>query len=327
MTRGAAMTARAWVGAALLLLGGAARAQEYNLAARVNGRPITLQRLDRYFEDHAAQKGRNPAGIWNPDAFKKLKREALDKLVEEELLWQEAERRKTVATPEEAESAVASFRSTFRTPQAFKSRLDRGGFTEQSYAEYVRRQISIKKLLDQEVAAARITVSDEEMRAHYDSRPDLFVEPEQVHVRHILVKAEAGTAPAVRAKARQKAERLLALARKKGADFAALARKHSEDATAPGGGDLGFISRAQMVKPFEEAAFALQPGQVSGVVESFYGFHVIKAEERRGGGRIPEPEAREQIRKTLFGEKAQKVLQDMLARLQAAGRVEILVSL
>jgi peptidyl-prolyl cis-trans isomerase C len=322
------MTAgRLALAALLLATASPAHGQVQGLAATVNGRPITNERLERFFEDFAAEKGRHPTSIWQPGPYKRLKREALDQLIEQEVLFQEAERRKLTASPADAERAVAVLKEQFKKPGSFERKLERGGFDEKSYLEWVRRQLSIRKLLDQEVAAAHLTVSDEEAHAFYESRPDLFVEPEQVRVRHILFQVKPEASAAEHRKAQRGAEKVLAAARKRGADFAALARKHSQDATAPAGGDLGFISRAQMVAPFEAAAFALQPGELSPVVQTIFGFHVIKAEERRGGNRIPEAEAREHIRKKLYGEKAERHLKERIAALHASARIEILSSL
>lgn len=318
---------------ALLLLAGllaaptSARGQITGLAARVNGRPITNERLERFFEEYATEKGRSPASIWQPGPFKKLKREALDQLVEQEVLFQEAERRKLTATREEAAQAVAALKARFQKPGSFERRLERSGFDEAGYLEYVRRQLSIRKLLEQEAAAARLSVGDEEIRALYQSRPELFAEPEEVRVRHILRAVPAGAPEAERRKARRAAEKARASALRPGADFAALASKHSQDPSAEQGGDLGFVSRGQMVSPFEEAAFALRPGEVSQVVETVFGFHVIQAVERRGGGTIPEEQAREPIRRRLLGEKTERHLQERIAQLRAGARIEILAPL
>jgi len=303
-----------------------ARGETAGLAARVNGRPITSERLERFFEDYGAEKGRPPSTIWQPEPFKRLKREALDQLVEQEVLFQEAERRKLVASAAEAEAAVAVLKARFKKPGSFERKLERGGFDERSYQEYVRRQLSVRKLLDQEVAAAKLSVSDEETHALYESRPDLFTEPEQVRLRHVLLKVDQGASRAERARVRRAAERVLAAARKPGADFAALARRRSQDGSAASGGDLGLVSRGQMVAPFEAAAFALQPGEISPVVETPFGYHVIKAEERRGGERVPEPQVREAIRRKIHGEKVEQFLKERTAALRAAARIEILVS-
>jgi peptidyl-prolyl cis-trans isomerase C len=308
----------------LLLAATAARADHVGLAARVNGRPITRDRLERYFDDYTVERGRNVASIRSPEAFKQLKRDALDQLVEQELLWQEAERRRTVAPKEEVDAALAVLRGEFKTEEAFLRRLQRGGFDPASYAEWLKRQLSIRRLVEAEITS-RVSVSEEEVHARYASRPDLFVRPEAVRVRHILVKVAPGAPEADRKKARRQAEKLLSQARRKGADFAALARRHSQDDSAASGGDLGSVSRGTMVGPFEQAAFALRPGELSDVVQTIFGFHVIKAEERREAEPIPESEVREAIEKALHTEKARAALQERVRALMQEGRVELLL--
>jgi peptidyl-prolyl cis-trans isomerase D len=154
---------------------------------------------------------------------------------------------------------------------------------------------------------------DPQVQAYYDEHvADRFTSEEKVRARHILVKTDAGADDAKKAEARKKAEGLLARA-KGGADFAELARKQSDDpGSATKGGDLGLFSRGQMVPPFEAAAFALEPGQLSEVVESPFGFHVIKVEEKKPAGARPLAEVRDEIVKTLTDERALE-----LARKQA----------
>jgi hypothetical protein len=152
------------------------RALEPGVAARVNGVAITSERLDRYFEDFLADAGRNVAAIRSPKAYEGLRRQALERLVDTELLWQEAQRRRIGATRPEAEAALAEVRAGFKRPGAFEARLSRGGFTEASYIEWLRVQLSIRRLVQEEIVA-RVTVTAaeedaarEEVRA---SRPDL----------------------------------------------------------------------------------------------------------------------------------------------------------
>lgn len=315
------------LGALLAAAAWPAAPQVQGLAATVNGKPITNQRLEHFFEEYATEKGRPPATIWQPGPFKKLKREALDQLIEQEVLYQEAEKRRLSATPADADRAVVVLKEQFKKPGSFQRKLERTGFTEETYREFVRRQLSIRRLLDSEVAAARPAVSDDEVRVYYHEHTDLFVEPEAVRVRHILLSAPPDAPAAERKKARRAAEEVRALARKKGTDFGALAQRRSKDPTSASGGDLGFVVRGQMVRPFEDAAFALRQGEISPVVETVFGFHVIKLEERRAAVQVTEEQAREQIRKKLFGEKVETLLKARIAALRAAARVEILINL
>lgn len=161
--------------------------------------------------------------------------------------------------------------------------------------------------------AALAKPSDEAITAYYDAhRDDRFTAPEEVRARHILFKLEPGADEKARAAARKKAEDALAKA-KGGADFAKLAKERSEDtATAAEGGDLGTFGRGKMIAPFETAAFALEPGGISEVVETPFGFHVIKVEEKRAGGPKPLDTVRAEIVRTLGEERGLE-----LARQQA----------
>ncbi len=150
------------------------------------------------------------------------------------------------------------------------------------------------------------TVADAEIQAYYDANKATFDEPEQVRARHILVRAPQDGDEAKKAEARTKIEGLLARI-KAGEDFAAVATASSEDeSNAPRGGDLGFFPRGRMVPPFEDAAFALQPGEVSGVVETGFGLHLIKLEERRAAGARPFDDVKGEISEKLRREAGKK---------------------
>src|SRR5438094_152467 len=152
---------------------------------------------------------------------------------------------------------------------------------------------------------ADIVSKDDEVAEYYAlHKDDKFTEPEQVRARHILVKTAADAGPDAKAAARKKAEELLAKV-KAGADFAALAKERSEDAgSAANGGDLGLFTRGRMTPAFEEAAFALRGGGLSDVVETPFGFHVIKVEEHRPGGVKPLETVHDEIVDTLKRERS-----------------------
>ncbi|HLL81105.1 MAG TPA: peptidylprolyl isomerase, partial [Longimicrobium sp.] len=142
----------------------------------------------------------------------------------------------------------------------------------------------------------------------------------QVRARHILFKFPADAAPATRDSLRRRAEQVLAQATG-GADFAALARQHSDDTSKEQGGDLGFFGKGQMVPTFEQAAFALQPGQVSRVVESPFGYHIIKVEERK---MQPLPaEQRAQFRQAYVRQSQGKAVQTFVDSLTNASKMTV----
>ncbi len=145
-----------------------------------------------------------------------------------------------------------------------------------------------------EQALATTQVSDQEIEQYYKLNPDRFSTPEQRQARHILLRSDAKDNAELQAARRKKLETILALA-KAGKDFSQLAREHSEDSTGKNGGDLGFFSKGQMVQPFAEAAFALKEGEVSGIVETQFGLHLVKLEKIKPASVTTLAAAREQI--------------------------------
>lgn len=178
---------------------------------------------------------------------------------------------------------------------------------EQASIEYV--------VLDLESLKQGITVPADDLQKYYTENASRYTAAEERRARHILIKADKDAAPDVKQKAKARAEALLAEARKNPAGFAELAKKNSEDpGSAVQGGDLDFFGRGAMVKPFEDAAYALKVGEISNVVESDFGYHVIKLEAVRGGDKKPfeavrasiEDEVRKQLATKKWAEVAEQ---------------------
>jgi len=162
-----------------------------------------------------------------------------------------------------------------------------------------------------EAFTGKVQVSDADVQQYYDANTSRFTSPEQVRTRHILFRIPGDATPEKKAEIRAKADAVLAKARA-GEDFATLAQQSSEDSSAAQGGDLGAVGRGQMVKPFEDAAFALAPGQISEIVETPFGLHIIKVDSRTEATTKPLDAVRAEIVTTLTEEKAGE-----LARTQA----------
>jgi len=194
---------------------------------------------------------------------------------------------KVVPTDADIEAFYKSHEADFRAP-------------EQASIEYV--------LLDLAMLKKGLVVPEDEARKYYSDNISRFTAAEERRARHILIKADAGASADVRQKAKARAEALLAEARKNPAAFAELASKNSDDTgSATQGGDLDFFGRGAMVKPFEDAAYAMKVGDISNVVESEFGYHVIKLEAIKGGEKKPfeavRAEIEEAVRQTLATKK------------------------
>lgn len=171
--------------------------------------------------------------------------------------------------------------------------------------------------------AEKISITDEELKSYYDSHPSEFQMPEMMRARHILVRIDSEASDDDKKKAREKAETFLKRINS-GEDFAKLATEVSED---PGsktkGGDLGFFPRGRMVKPFEDAAFALAPGTVSGIVETQFGFHIIKSEEKRDSTVEAFDAVKDRLRQKLLQERTRQQVTDFIEKAMQDAKVEL----
>lgn len=309
--------------AAALLCGAAAQAQLHaaGVAARVNGTAISAERLERGFEEYLRERQLNIGAMRSPQRVKALKREALDLLIDQELLWQEAQRRSLLATPAEVDEAAAALRRGFSSPAAFEARLRAEGYDEASYRTHLRRLLSARRVLEQ--ATAGVTVDDAAIRDFYREHAAEFDQPELRRVRHLVLPLAAGADKAAqRTRIDALRERLRA-----GADFAALAREHSSAASAARGGDIGFVQREELVAPLSQAVFALREGEVSPVIELPDGLHLVRLEEVVAARRVGETEAKERIRAHLLAQRGAQAREAVLQRLRADARIEVLAPL
>jgi peptidyl-prolyl cis-trans isomerase D len=164
-------------------------------------------------------------------------------------------------------------------------------------------------VLDQDKVAATINVTDEQLRTAYSNALDNFRMPERVHARHILLKTE-GKSDAEKAALKAKAEDLLKQL-KNGADFAELAKKYSDDGSKEQGGDLGWFVRNQMVPEFDSVAFALKPKELSGVVTSQFGYHIIQTLEKDPAKLKPFEEVKDELAKEVRAQAVTEKMQEL----------------
>ena len=163
------------------------------------------------------------------------------------------------------------------------------------------------------------------MADFYAKNPDQFKQPERVHASHILISVPKGADAAAKTQARTKAADILKDV-KGGKDFAALAKEHSQDpGSAQNGGDLGFFQQGQMVGPFNDVAFTLAPGAISDLVETDFGFHIIKVIEKQAPRAVPLDEVRPQLEQYLERQNREQQTDAFVNGLKAKGKIEILI--
>jgi len=249
-------------------------------------------------------------------------KQVLDGIIARTLLTQEAKAQNVTVSDAEVEQQIAQIRSRAANPKAYQDALAANGMTEATLRQRIKSEGAVQKFLQTKVLAG-VTVSDQVAKDFYDKNQDKMKRPERVHVRHILLRAEASAPAADKAKAKAKAEDLLKRAQK-GEDFGKLASENSED---PGskirGGELPWFTHGQMVPPFDKAAFALtKPNELSPVVESPFGYHVIQLVEKQDASVAPFDMVKAQIEEFLKQKQSQQVLAAHVQELRTKGKVE-----
>lgn len=309
-----------------LSLNSSAQAQvsAYGAAARVNGNEVSNSALEKNFEEYQRENDVNIAAIRYPNRVKEMKRDVLEHLIDQELVWQRVQAKKLFSSAEEIDASLQEIRAQFDSEDRFLTRITIDGFTPESYRAHVRRTASVANYMQNISASA--TVSSADVNEFYVNNPDKFQMTETVKVRHILLKVHPNANEESRAPVREKMDSIIdQLAN--GADFAALATSYSEDTSAAQGGDLGYFHHGQMVKPFDDAAFALAVGETSGIVETVYGLHVIRVEDRQPAKIVPEEMASEQIYDYLLDVNQRQAIRNELSELRAEAEIEILLPL
>ena len=176
--------------------------------------------------------------------------------------------------------------------------------------------------LQQEIVE-KITINEDKARAYYKDHPEIFKTPEKIQVRHILIKVDASASDEEKKKARGKAENVLKKI-KEGEDFSKLASELSDDpGTKEKGGDLDFFSKGTMVPAFEQAAFSLKPGEISGITETDYGYHIIKMEEKKEALLEPYENIKDKVKDQALQEMRKAAVTAFIEKALKEARVEI----
>jgi len=259
------------------------------VVALVNGEPIAVSEFSR--ELALAYEVPEGATAPAPDQLAALKHTVLQELVDRQLLLQDARAKHISVSPEAVQAAVARLKAEYQEGR-FQEALSQGRLSEAAFESNTAARLTVEKLVD-EVVYQRVAVTEEELQGYLDAHAQEFQEPEQVHAAQIVVK-ELEDAQRLRDELHR------------GAKFGDLARAHSLSADARLGGDLGWFPRGVMPPEFDAVAFSLQPGQISDVVTSEYGFHLFKVLERKPAHKKDLAQVRREVERRLLRDKKEK---------------------
>ncbi len=272
----------------------------------------------------------------------------LNQMIDEKILLQETKKRKIVVAKREIEDGVNEVKKRFPNPEDFQTELKKQSLTEAEFEKRIQDQLMVIKLIDSEIKVKVGVPKEEEITKLYDrvvnqidgkKDPNATAEEEneiaslakffqrrtaeRVRVKHILVRVEKNAGMQDKTTALNKIKEVQQKI-KNGEDFSELARKYSED---PGskeqGGDLGFFVHGDMVPEFEKVAFSLPVGEVSDIVETDFGYHLIECEEKKAKSKLVYNEVKEELQEYLYRSKAEKIYQDFLKQLRSNATIKI----
>ena len=304
-----------------------------DIAVTINGVDIPESEIDRLVKPQLEMIAKQSAKL--PSTFaeqyaKQLREQVLEQTIRRHLLDEKVKEANIVITDEEVISKITEIAASQREPlslEEFKKKMEEYGQSFDNVKADVRSGLARNQFMEAQWAG-KIDVTEEDARKYYDENPRQFDLPEQARVSHILIKpefvdpnADSNTDPnEAKAIARTKTEGLLKQL-KDGADFAELAKANSTCPSAPQGGDLGFFPRGETTPAFENVAFELEIGQISEIVETEYGYHIIKVSEHKDASTTSFEQAKDDIAKQLTQTKQSELAEEYIESLKAGANI------
>ncbi len=298
------------------------------VVAKVSGETITEKQVLIVIDQLARQK--QMSNQITPDQLQKkntaLFQDAVDNLVIEAMLKSEVKQQNVVVDKTKVDQQYQEITKRFQTPEKLQEAMKNQGLTEASLRKSIEDNLSYQQVVDQAVKDLP-AVTDADIKKFYDERPQPFAVPDQVHAAHILLKVDPKSTPEQKAEIKKQLEGIRDDIVSKKITFAEAAAKNSQDSSnAQKGGDLGFFGRNAMVKPFEDAAFATKPGELSDIVETQFGYHLIQVIEFRPAHQRALDEVKAQIKQYLEQNAKQTATQKYLNDLKSKAKVEMFMT-
>lgn len=293
----------------------------YGIAAVVNDELITLRELER--EYGLVLKEQEKRGPLSSDAAAKLKRDLLAAMIDKKLIQQKIKELKIVVSEEEVRQSIEEIkRQNKMSQEALTAALIAQGISYEQYRAQMKEELERVRLMSQEVRA-KIQVSEREIREYYDANSSNFREEPTFRARHIFLKVDKKASNEEIKKVMAKAADVMAEARSN-SDFAALAMKYSDDpGAAKDGGDLGTFKKGDMLPEIESAVITMAPGEVSDLVTTPAGFHIIKLEEKSAGRLKPFETVKAAINDLLYRKKSEERFKQWAEDLKKGAAIDI----
>ena len=288
-------------------------------AAIVNGKMLNYDDFQRELQIYQRHKQSAQEQITAEQANK----EVINDMINRELIFQESVKKGIKVDAQTVNEEISVIQGKFGDQSQYDGWLASIKMTEGKLKEEISQRLAIRRLIESEIAP-KVKNTESETKDFYTNNPKLFQRPEEVHAQHILIKVDKDADSAQKASALKKIQEL----KKKidaSEEFNALAKAHSQCPSAENNGDLGFFSRGRMVPAFEKAAFELKAGQVSGIVETPFGYHLIKVLERRESEIVKFEEVKTRISEELRNRRIHSEILQYLEGLRKNAKIETFV--
>ena len=292
------------------------------IVAVVNEDIITLSELKAISLPYLARMKANYSATYGEEEIKETERQILNQLIDEKLVNQEADRLKLEVTEKEVARATREVRDRAQlTEEQFEQALAEDGMTIESYQEQLRAEMKKMRLIDQEIKA-KVYVTKKEIDEYYKMHRDEYNVPPEVRLQQILLIIPAESTPQEVEQTRERAEQIRA-AIKQGEDFNAMVKSYSQDSTAATGGDMGVFRQGELFSALDEAAFTLMVGEVSPVIQTPKGFHIIRVLDKKDRQKMTEEEQRDEIDALLYNQKVEDAFKQWIKALKKKSYVVI----
>ncbi len=292
--------------------------QNLTTAATVNGVVIPKAAVDQEFSQFQLRLQQQGQEI-GQDQVADLKHRILENLIDRELLFQASQKQGIKIPAAKVTEKVDQLEKQFPSKAEFDAAIAKMKLTPAQIKREFARGLAIESLVQTKIAP-KVTVSDKETKRFYDAHPEFFHQPEEIRASHILIKVPENADAATKAAALKKIEAAKARI-DKGEDFAKVAREVSEGPSRTRGGDLGYFHRGQMVPAFEKAAFALKVGQVSNIVETPFGYHLIKVYAKKPASTIAYDTVKDKISEHLKQEKVREAVTQYVEKIKKTAKI------
>jgi peptidyl-prolyl cis-trans isomerase C len=301
-----------------------AKADPNSVAVTVNGNSITEGEVNKIVDMQLAgiaERGPKRSPEFMEQYRKILRQDTLDALIVSRLLDEKVKEAKITVTDEEIDNRLKEIATAQQlSVEDFKKKVQDYGQNFDDLKGQLQKGLAYQKLMETQ-SGGKVTVAEEDAKKFYDENQKRFEMPEQVRASHLLIRPDPNADPnQAKAAAKAKIQDLLTKV-KAGGDFAQLAKENSACPSSANGGDLGFKPRGQWELAFEKAAFELQPGQISDIVETLYGYHIIKVTERKAASLMPFEQIKDRIINQLTQRKRSELASQYVQQLRTNAKI------